>query len=221
MKKYCIIGLDKISELKEGLVSISDNLNFIDSNKVLVGTFTCAMPPSQIRTVLRIDNGGSFFLFELNPKTCSIYVNKDEVQDSLFKEFDELSDGLENDNNKTNNRVTSIEINSMDEFQQMVSNMMSNFMIGDNPKDYKGLDFSDNRLKDMLGKIPFVTGGNKYDTEVTRIKDNNEVKDGEFDKNSLSDLKKAEKEEIINDILSRVPNLTDNEKKTLEFLSKD
>jgi hypothetical protein len=99
-KSYCIIGLDKVDGLKKDLMSIATKpLNLVNSEKktVLVATFNSYLDPIGIKKVLNVGKGRTFFLFEINPKSCAVHIEEEHLQEFLFKSFDESSEVYENE----------------------------------------------------------------------------------------------------------------------------
>ena len=97
-KKYCIIGLENVEGLKKDLMGISTKPpNLVDSEKktVLVATFSSYLEPIDIKKILNIGKGRTFFLFEINPKSCAVHIEETHLQEFLFKSLDKSSEEYE------------------------------------------------------------------------------------------------------------------------------
>lgn len=96
LRKYCLIGMDNIDELKEDLEIISDGVaNFATGENLIIATFSSALNIIEIEEFLNI-NERAFIVFEMLPATYSANLIIDKFQKALFggkidnSEFGEL-----------------------------------------------------------------------------------------------------------------------------------
>ena len=67
LKNYCIIGLGKVTEVKEDLKAISeDSINFVSGDGLIIATFASAFHIGEIEVILKT-NDRSYILFEMTP----------------------------------------------------------------------------------------------------------------------------------------------------------
>ena len=84
LKNYCIIGLGKVTEVKEDLKAISeDSINFVSGDGLIIATFASAFHIGEIEVILKT-NERSYILFEMTPGFFSANIENKEYQDSLF-----------------------------------------------------------------------------------------------------------------------------------------
>ena len=84
LKNYCIIGLGKVTEVKEDLKAISENsINFVSGDGLIIATFTSAFHIGEIEVILKT-NDRSYILFEMTPGFFSANIENKEYQDALF-----------------------------------------------------------------------------------------------------------------------------------------
>ncbi len=84
LKKFCIIGLGGIEELKEELSVISEsNINFISGEGLMVATFDTAFNLPEIEELLNM-GGKSYIIFEMNIGFYSANIENKEFQNILF-----------------------------------------------------------------------------------------------------------------------------------------
>lgn len=96
-RKYCIIVLDNVKGVKLDLAKVTtEPLTFVDSENgsVLVCKFDSQLEPANIKEILNSGLSRSFFLFELDPKTCAVHIDNDYIHDFIFKTYEE---SVEND----------------------------------------------------------------------------------------------------------------------------
>jgi hypothetical protein len=159
----------------------------------MVSTFETKLSPIGLKRVLINIESGSYFIFELNPETSMVRINKKSIQDFLFTEFETETEMLERN------------INPLGD----VINTVYNTMMGVN-----GMLEDDS---DSLGERFFKDSGLSGNT---RTKIRKEVVEQVYDENKLMSYNKEEREILINELLDKAPNLTDNDKKILSFLNK-
>ena len=89
---YCIIVLDNTSKIEEDLnLIVVEPINIINGGKkntVAIATFKSPMSPARIKRALNIGNRRSFFVFELNAKSCSAHIDDESLHDFLFRDLD-------------------------------------------------------------------------------------------------------------------------------------
>lgn len=95
---YCIIVLDNTQKIEEDLnFIVSEPINIINGGKkntVAVATFKSALSPARIKKALNVGNRRSFFVFELDAKTCSAHIDDEDLHDFLFRDLDVESEKI-------------------------------------------------------------------------------------------------------------------------------
>lgn len=84
LRKYCLIGMDNIEEIKEDLEIISDSVaNFATGENLIIATFSSALNIIEIEEFLNI-NERAFIIFEMLPATYSANLILEKFQKTLF-----------------------------------------------------------------------------------------------------------------------------------------
>jgi len=84
LRKYCLIGMDNIDEIKEDLEIISDSVaNFATGENLIIATFSSALNIIEIEEFLNI-NERAFIIFEMLPATYSANLILEKFQKTLF-----------------------------------------------------------------------------------------------------------------------------------------
>lgn len=84
LRKYCLIGMDNIDEIKEDLEIISDSVaNFATGENLIIATFSSALNIIEIEEFLNI-NERAFIIFEMLPATFSANLIIEKFQKTLF-----------------------------------------------------------------------------------------------------------------------------------------
>ena len=66
LKNYCIIGLGKVTEVKEDLKAISeDSINFVSGDGLIIATFASAFHIGEIEVILKIKHKLNHFIINL------------------------------------------------------------------------------------------------------------------------------------------------------------
>jgi hypothetical protein len=194
IRKYCIIAIDNVAGLKDAIERISNtDPKFVSAQSTMVSTFETKLSPIGLKRVLINIESGSYFIFELNPETSMVRINKKSIQDFLFTEFEAETEMLERNINPLGDVINTV-YNTM---------MGVNGMLEDDSESLGERFFKDSGLS-----------GN------TRTKIRKEVVEQVYDENKLMTYNKEEREILINELLDKAPNLTDNDKKILSFLNK-
>ena len=103
-RNYCIIVLDNISGIEKDLeLLVYEPINVINSQNetVMIATFVSPLSPCRIKKALNIGNNRSFFIFELDAKTCATHIDNKYLHEFLFKDLDFQSEMIiEEENNE-------------------------------------------------------------------------------------------------------------------------
>lgn len=84
LRKYCLIGMDNIEEIKEDLEIISDSVaNFATGKNLIIATFSSALNIIEIEEFLNLHER-AYIIFELLPATYSANLVIDKFQKALF-----------------------------------------------------------------------------------------------------------------------------------------
>lgn len=84
LRKYCLIGMDNIDEIKEDLEFISDSVaNFATGENLIIATFGSALNIIEIEEFLNM-NERAFIIFEMLPATFSANLILEKFQKTLF-----------------------------------------------------------------------------------------------------------------------------------------
>lgn len=84
LRKYCLIGMDNIEEIKEDLEIISDGItNFATGENLIISTFSSALNIIEIEEFLNL-NERAYIVFEMLPATYSANLIVDKFQQALF-----------------------------------------------------------------------------------------------------------------------------------------
>lgn len=98
------------------LMSVSPvNLLIGPKNTAIVATFESDLEPNQINDVLNIGGNRSFFIFELNAKSCAVHIDNPALQTLLFSEFkQQTSDEVVFDGDEIPSEYDEDELSSLD-----------------------------------------------------------------------------------------------------------
>lgn len=102
-RKYCIVVLDNTSGVEKDLgLLITEPVNIVTSQNetVAIATFESPLSPARIKKALNVGNRRSFFVFELDAKTCSAHVDDEYLHEFLFGDLDIESEMVIEDENK-------------------------------------------------------------------------------------------------------------------------
>ena len=102
-RKYCIVVLDNTAGVEKDLGLIITNPVSIvtsQSETVAIATFESPLSPVRIKKALNVGNRRSFFVFELNAKTCSAHVDEEHLHEFLFRDLDIESEIFIEDENR-------------------------------------------------------------------------------------------------------------------------
>jgi len=102
-RKYCIVVLDNTAGVEKDLgLIISHPINIVNSQSetVAIATFESPLSPARIKKALNVGNRRSFFVFELNAKTCSAHVDEEDLHEFLFRDLDIESEIVIEDENR-------------------------------------------------------------------------------------------------------------------------
>ena len=149
-RKYCIIVMDNTEGVEEDLgLIISEPLNIVNNLKdtVVLETFRTPLSPFKIKKALNIGNKRSFFIFEMDAKTCATHIDEEHLQEFLFGSLDVDSEVLIEEDNREfleefNNSELPYKYNE-DELSNIVMNTESLYL------DRHDLGFIDT-LEDMF-----------------------------------------------------------------------
>jgi protein-arginine kinase activator protein McsA len=84
IRKFCIIGLGNIEELKEDLTVISEtSVNFVSGEGLIIATFESAFVLPEIEELLNMSNR-SYIIFEMTMGFYSANIENKEFQNALF-----------------------------------------------------------------------------------------------------------------------------------------
>lgn len=84
IRKFCIIGLGNIEELKEDLTVISEtSVNFVSGEGLIIATFESAFVLPEIEELLNMNNR-SYIIFEMTMGFYSANIENKEFQNALF-----------------------------------------------------------------------------------------------------------------------------------------
>ena len=102
-KLYCIVVLDNPEKIEEDLsFLVSEPVNIITSQNgtVAIATFKSTLSPSRIKKVLNVGNRRTFFIFNLDAKTCSTHIDDDILHEFLFRDLDIQTESVVEDENR-------------------------------------------------------------------------------------------------------------------------
>jgi hypothetical protein len=102
-RKYCIVVMDNTSKVEEDLgIITTEPLNVINNKKntVTIATFKTPLSPFKIKKALNVGNKRSFFIFEMDPKSCSVHIDEEHLQEFLFGDLDIDSEVLIEEENR-------------------------------------------------------------------------------------------------------------------------
>ena len=95
--------MDNTSKVEEDLgLIITEPLNIVNNKKdtVVIATFKTPLSPFKIKKALNVGNKRSFFIFEMDPKSCSAHIDEEHLQEFLFGELDIDTEVLIEDENR-------------------------------------------------------------------------------------------------------------------------
>jgi hypothetical protein len=102
-RKYCIVVLDNTTNVEKDLgLLISEPVSIVTSQNetVAIATFESPLSPARIKKALNVGNRRSFFVFELNAKTCATHVDEEHLHEFLFRDLDIESEIVIEDENR-------------------------------------------------------------------------------------------------------------------------
>ena len=178
-KEFCIIGVEQILGLKDDVISMSTGIHrIIDANNMLVMTFKTFLSPSEMKIIIEETEGRTYFLFELNPKSSSVKIKREDVNNYLFSTM------IEN---------TPLDIIST-KFGTMGINNLDN-----NEKLHSRVTNTEGKINEIL--------------DIIRNRNHNNYSEDE-----LSSYTKEEQNTLLDQLLDKAPNLTEDDKRILDFL---
>lgn len=84
LRKYCLIGLDDVEEIKKDLEIISESVsNFATGENLIIATFSSSLNIIEIEEFFNIE-GRAYIIFEMLPATYSANLLIDKFQKALF-----------------------------------------------------------------------------------------------------------------------------------------
>ena len=84
LKKYCLIGLDQIEEIKEDLEYISESVvNFATGENLIIATFKTSLNIIEVEDFLN-SHSRAYIIFEMLPAIYSANLLLDKFQQTLF-----------------------------------------------------------------------------------------------------------------------------------------
>jgi hypothetical protein len=196
-KEFCIIGVENIEGLKDDVISMSTGVHkIIEANNMIVITFDAFMTPLEMKGVIEEIEDRTYFLFELNHANAAVRINKKDVNDYLFSSM------------KLNNPL------------DIISTKFGHIGIN-NLKDEDGNPVNQglfSRVVDNEDKINDI-----LETIRSRVRKNNSNASGlkiwpKYTEDELNSYTKEEQDELVNELLDKAPNLTEEDKKILDFL---
>jgi len=185
-KEFCIIGVEKIEGLKDDVISMSTGVHrIIEANNMLVVTFEAYMTPKEMKAIIDETKDRTYFLFELNPDSAAVKINREEVNDYLFGSM--------------------LDINPLDiistKFGPMGINNLDENFIKNSQELYSRISKNEGRISEILFAIK------------NRAKNNSSYTEDE-----LNSFTKEQQNELLDELLDKAPNLTEDDKRILDFL---
>ena len=121
LKDYCVIVMGDTLGAKNEIQSFSESpINFLDAKGIIIATFSTNIKLNVMHDHF-IRNNRSFFIFELNDKTSSVYIIKKEIHEGLFgfinkEEIEDVKDFLiETKKNNPKNKITKTIIDNLNQ----------------------------------------------------------------------------------------------------------
>lgn len=139
LRKYCLIGLDNIEEIKKDLEFISDDIaNFATGDNIIITTFDSALNIIEIEEFLNT-NERAFIVFEMLPATFSANLIIEKFQKALF-----------------GGKVDNTQFLDLFSVRNNMEHTMKEFSEGEIGSILEGLDTNINSLEDALVIEPTV-----------------------------------------------------------------
>jgi len=208
-KEYCILGLESVDGMKDEIISIAiGSPKFIENEHMLMSVFETYLEPSDMREVFD-STRKSYFLFELDPKSALVNILDKKMYNFVFKNY-RAKEEINDMNTSTDlpdgliktifNSTMGINISPINDIGNLTDDKLRDII--NNLNNFKGSDGkSDNsRL--------FRTGSGKKEKPTTG-----------YNKDVISKYSESDRHNLINEILNKGSNLTDDDKHILKFLT--
>ena len=90
VKEFCVVILGDVGGAKDEIMLLAEEeVKFVNSGGLVVGTFKSAMTPNEIKSFLS-ENNRNFFLFEMGLDNFSVNFIDYKIYEHLFKEHDKM-----------------------------------------------------------------------------------------------------------------------------------
>lgn len=188
---YCLVALDKITDYKEEVISVSmGSPKFLETKGIFICTFESFLESNELGEVFDSKKGRTYFLFKTTKDVEFKLANK-EWDTHLFSEVREKNDA------------------QPDTIETLFGQMMFNPFI---PKKEMG------KTDKMLNFLKKLKDGEMVD--MIEEEEIDEPKEG-YSKEELQSFNKEKRDEVMNELLSKGDKLTEEDKELLSFLANN
>jgi hypothetical protein len=187
-KEYCVIGVEIVEGLKDDIISMSTGVHKIIEANNMI--------------VITFES-------YMTPKEMKVII--EETEDRTYFLFE------------LNQDTAAVKIHKKDVNDYLFSSMKS----PQNPLDiistkfgHMGINNLNEELKEQSSELysKIITNENKISEILETIKDAKNKSNDEYSEDELNSYTKAEQNDLINKLLDKAPDLTEEDKKVLDFL---